>query len=88
MAIWQSIAYTAGLPELYVRSACLGNNNLAKPNANKIAKFLDLSSEFGNSLTEFANKWEAASTVKKEPLQCHFQEIVNEYGSTLKRSSY
>ena len=83
-ATWQSIAVATGLSEVYTTSACLGENYLAKTNADKLAEFLGLSSEVTDALTEFANKGEAAAIVTKEPLQYRFQEIVYVYGSTLK----
>ena len=83
-ATWKSIADAAGLSEVYTTSACLGENYLDKANADKVAEFLGLSPEVGDTLSEFANKGEAASTVTKEPLQYRFQEIVYVYGSTIK----
>lgn len=81
---WAAIAKAAGLSEVYVTSACLGENALGPAEARKVAKFLGLGSGVAAALTEFANKGEAAPTVPKEPLQYRFQEIIYVYGRTLK----
>ena len=81
---WAAIAKAAGLSEVYVTSACLGENALGPAEAKKVAKFLGLGSGIAAALTEFANKGEAAPTVPKEPLQYRFQEIIYVYGRTMK----
>ncbi len=81
---WSAIAKTAGLSDVYVTSACLGENALDTEAAGKVAKFLGLKTDVAEALTEFANKGEAAPTVPKEPLQYRFQEIIYVYGSTMK----
>lgn len=81
---WAAIARAAGLSEVYVTSACLGENALGPVEARKVAKFLALGSGVAAALTEFANKGEAAPAVPKEPLQYRFQEIVYVYGRTMK----
>lgn len=81
---WAAIAKAAGLSEVYVTSACLGENALGPTEARKVAKFLGLGAGVAAALTEFANKGEAAPTVPKEPLQYRFQEIIYVYGRTMK----
>ncbi len=81
---WAAISKAAGVSEVYVTSACLGENALGDEDAKKVAKFLGLPSKVAVALTEFANKGEAAPTIPKEPLQYRFQEIIYVYGSTLK----
>lgn len=81
---WAAIAKAAGLSEVYVTSACLGENALGPAEAKKVAKFLGLGAGVAAALTEFANKGEAAPTVPKEPLQYRFQEIIYVYGRTMK----
>src|SRR5688572_2434495 len=81
---WAAIAKATGLSDVYVTSACLGENALAKEPAEKLANFLGLTSEVAAALTEFSNKGEAALTVPKEPLQYRFQEIIYVYGRTMK----
>lgn len=81
---WAGIAKAAGLSEVYVTSACLGENALGPVEAKKVAKCLGLGAGVAAALTEFANKGEAAPTVPKEPLQYRFQEIIYVYGRTMK----
>lgn len=81
---WAAIAKAAGLSEVYVTSACLGENALGPAEAKKVAKSLSLGAGVAAALTEFANKGEAAPTVPKEPLQYRFQEIIYVYGRTMK----
>ena len=81
---WAAIAKAAGLSEVYVTSACLGENALGPAEAKKVAKFLGLGPGVAAALTEFADKGESAPTVPKEPLQYRFQEIIYVYGRTMK----
>ena len=81
---WAAIAQTAGLSEVYVTSACLGENALDRDAADKVTRLLGLDPNVADTLTGFANKGEAAPTVPKEPLQYRFQEIIYVYGRTMK----
>lgn len=81
---WTAIAKAAGLSEVYVTSACLGENALDLSEARKVARFLRLKSGVVMALTVPANKGEAAPTVPKEPLAYRFQEIIYVYGRTMK----
>ena len=81
---WTAIAKAAGLSEVYTTSACLGENALEPDAAKKVVDFLGLDSAVAATLTEFANKGEAAMTIPKEPLQYRFQEIIYVYGRTMK----
>lgn len=81
---WAAIGKAAGLSEVYVTSACLGENALGPNEAKKVAKFLRLGSGVAAALSEFATKGEASPTVPKEPLQYRFQEIIYVYGRTMK----
>jgi cyanate lyase len=83
-ATWAAIAKASGLSEMYVTSACLGENALDKAEAKKVATFLKLSPKVAEALTEFATKGEAAPTVPKEPLAYRFQEIIYVYGTAMK----
>jgi cyanate lyase len=73
---WAEIAKSAGLSEVYVTSACLGENALSEEESNHIAEFLELGPEVAEALTEYATKGEAAATVPKEPLVYRFQELI------------
>ena len=81
---WATIAKAAGISEVYVTSACLGENALNLPAAKKVSGLLKLPLKVALALTEFSNKGEAAPTVPKEPLQYRFQEIIYVYGRTMK----
>jgi cyanate lyase len=81
---WAEIAKSAGLSEVYVTSACLGENALSQEESNRIADFLETAPEVAEALTVYAVKGEAASSVPKEPLAYRFQEIIYVYGSTMK----
>jgi cyanate lyase len=83
-ATWAAIAKAAGLSEVYVTSACLGENALGAAEAKKVTKFLRLKPWVAEALTEPATKGEAAPTVPKEPLAYRFQEIIYVYGETMK----
>lgn len=83
-ATWVDLAKIAGLSEVFVASACLGENQLGREEADKIASYLGLPNEVAEALTDFANKGENAPIVPKEPLQYRFQEIIYVYGPTLK----
>jgi cyanate lyase len=81
---WAEIAKTTGLSEVYVTSACLGENAISQEESNKIADLLQLNRDVAGALTVYATKGEAASTIPKEPLMYRFQEIIYVYGPTIK----
>jgi len=81
---WAAIAQAAGLSEVYVTSACLGENALSKDEAGKVGALLGLDPTVTEALTRPAIKGEAALTIPREPLQYRFQEILYVYGRTLK----
>lgn len=83
-ATWAAIGAAAGISEVYVTSACLGENALDRDASEKVARFLKLDPAVETALTEFAHKGEASPTVPKEPLQYRFQEIIYVYGRTMK----
>jgi cyanate lyase len=81
---WAAIAKAVGLSEVYVTSACLGENALSADEAKQVGKLLKLKPAVTKALTEFVTKGEAAPTVPKEPLAYRFQEIIYVYGRTMK----
>ncbi len=81
---WAAIAQAAGLSEVYTTSACLGENALEAPEAEKVAALLELPEGAVAAFAEWAKKGEAAPTIPKEPLQYRLQEIIYVYGSTIK----
>jgi len=66
-ATWSAIAKACGLSEVYVTSACLGENALSLDEAKKVTECLCLPSDISVALTEFATKGEASPTIPKEP---------------------
>lgn len=81
---WAQLAGIVGLSEVYVTSACLGENVLSLSEAEKITGHLKLGIEVTEALTLNPFKGESSPTVPKEPLAYRFQEIIYVYGSTLK----
>jgi cyanate lyase len=84
MCTWGELAKVVGLSEVYVTSACLGENALSTEEAGRLIAYLGLPSEIAEALTVYPIKGEAAPSVPKEPLAYRFQEIIYVYGSTLK----
>jgi cyanate lyase len=81
---WARIAQAAGLSEVYVTSACLGENVLSREEAGRVAALLDLGAEVSHALTVVSMKGEGSPAVPKDPLIYRFQEITYVYGRTLK----
>jgi cyanate lyase len=81
---WAAIARAAGLSEVFVTSACLGENALSAEEAARVTESLGLGPPVAQALATFADKGEAAPAVPKEPLQYRFQEIIYVYGRTMK----
>ena len=81
---WAAIAKAAGLSEVYITSACLGENALGPVEAGKVARFLRLKPAVAGALTVPATKGEAAPAIPREPLAYRFQEIIYVYGRTMK----
>ena len=80
---WETIAAAAGLSPVFVTSACLGMNSLAKEPADKVAAALDLGPEVAASLQEFPHKhWDKA--IPTDPVVYRFYEMINVYGDTIK----
>ena len=81
---WATLAQAAGLSEVYTTSACLGENALEVPEAEKLAALLELPEGAVECFGQWCNKGEAAPTIPKEPLQYRLQEIIYVYGPTIK----
>lgn len=86
-ASWGDISAAAELSEVFVVSACLGQNTLPAAAAAKVASFLD----FGNRTKDIEialqlppKKGQEAETVSKDPLIYRFFEITYVYGDTIK----
>ena len=80
---WEAIAAAAGLSPVFVTSACLGMNSLAKEPADQVAAALDLGPEVAAALQEFPHKhWDKA--IPTDPVVYRFYEMINVYGDTIK----
>ena len=83
-ATWAAIAEAAGLSEIFVTSACLGQNSLPADAASKVAGFLGLGPDVATALAVCPKKATDAETVSKDPLIYRFHEITFVYGDTIK----
>lgn len=81
---WAEVAAAAGLSEVFVTSACLGQNSLSKEAADAVCGKLGLSPEVAMTLTLCPMKAEGVDTVAKDPLIYRFFEISYVYGNTIK----
>ena len=84
---WEDISKAANMSEIFVVSACLGQNTLPAEAAGKVAKFLDLGNrtkEVEIALQRPPKKGQEAETVSKDPLIYRFHEITYVYGDSIK----
>ena len=84
---WKEISAAAGMSEVFVVSACLGQNSLPAEAAAKVAGFLDLGNRARDveiALQLPPKKGQEAETVSKDPLIYRFFEIIYVYGDTIK----
>ncbi len=84
---WADISEAAGMSDVFVVSACLGQNTLPADAAAKVATYLDLgihAKEVETALQLPPKKAQDADTVSKDPLIYRFHEITYVYGDTIK----
>ena len=84
---WEEISKAAGMSEVFVISACLGQNTLPAESAAKVAAFLDLGNRAKDveiALQRPPKKAQTAEMVSKDPLIYRFHEITYVYGDTIK----
>ena len=84
---WKEISAAAGMSEVFVVSACLGQNALPEAAAAKVAGSLDLGNRAKDveiALQMPPKKGQEAETVSKDPLIYRFHEIIYVYGDTIK----
>ena len=84
---WADISAAAGMSEVFVVSACLGQNSLPAEAAAKVADFLQLGNRARDveiALQLPPKKGQQAETVSKDPLIYRFFEIIYVYGDTIK----
>ena len=81
---WAALAEAAGMSDVFVVSACLGQNTLPAAAAEKLCAFLGLGTEFAECLQRAPKKAQTTETVSKDPLIYRFHEITYVYGDTIK----
>jgi cyanate lyase len=80
---WEHISKELGLSDVFVTSACLGQNTLAKSEAEKLGSTLGLAAEVVEALQVFPTKG-PGQVVPTDPLLYRFFEICYVYGPTIK----
>ena len=86
-ASWSDISEAAGMSDVFVVSACLGQNTLPADAAAKVAAYLNLGNHAKGveiALQLPPKKAQEADTVSKDPLIYRFHEITYVYGDTIK----
>ena len=84
---WAEISKAAGMSDVFVVSACLGQNTLPAEAAAKVASFLGLGNRTKDveiALQLPPKKGQEAEAVSKDPLIYRFFEITYVYGDTIK----
>lgn len=86
-ASWADISEAADMSEVFVVSACLGQNTLPAEAAEKVAAYLGLGNRAKDveiALQLPPKKAQEAEGVSKDPLIYRFFEITYVYGDTIK----
>lgn len=81
---WADIAAAAGMSDVFVVSACLGQNAMPAEAAEKLCALLDLDAGIVAALQRPPKKGAQAETVSKDPLIYRLFEIAYVYGDTVK----
>jgi cyanate lyase len=82
---WASLGEHVGLSEVFVASACYGENTLPPEAAARLCSALGLGDDVKTALSEFPLKGQSlGQTVPTDPLIYRFYEILQVYGLTLK----
>ena len=81
---WSEISEAVGLSEIFLSSACLGQNSLLQEDSAKLIDFLDLGEDVGTALTVCPMKATDTDNVAKDPLIYRFFEIAYVYGGAMK----
>lgn len=81
---WVAMAEAAGMSDVFVVSACLGQNTMPAAAAEKLVSLLGLGPEFVEALQRPPKKAQDAEMVSKDPLIYRFHEITYVYGDTIK----
>ena len=86
-ASWADISKAVGMSEIFVVSACLGQNTLPAEAAAKLIGYLDLGNRAKDveiAIQRPPKKAQEAETVSKDPLIYRFHEITYVYGDAIK----
>lgn len=86
-ASWADISKAVGMSEIFVVSACLGQNTLPATAAAKLIGYLDLGNRAKDveiAIQRPPKKGQEAESVSKDPLIYRFHEITYVYGDTIK----
>ena len=84
---WADISEAADMSEIFVVSACLGQNTLSADAAAKVTEYLDLGNRAKDveaALQFPPKKAQEAEMVSKDPLIYRYHEITYVYGDTIK----
>jgi cyanate lyase len=82
---WAALAERVGGHEVWLTSACYGENSMPEPYASKLCTALALSDDVKAALAEFPLKGQSlGQSVPTDPLVYRFYEILQVYGLTLK----
>lgn len=81
---WSEIAASAELSEIFVTSACLGQNSMEAEAAEKLGAFLSLDKDVVDCLQSYPLKADGVDLVSKDPLIYRFFEIAYVYGTSMK----
>ena len=80
---WTQIAEATGLSEVFITSACLGQNSVDADTAKRLCKFLSLSPAVETALKGYPVKAQTEYAMK-DPLIYRFLEMIYVYGPTFK----
>lgn len=81
---WKDIGESIGLSDVFIASACLGQNSLDAEDASKVGSYLDLCSDVVTALSICPMKGTDTDLVSKDPLIYRFYEIAYVYGGAIK----
>lgn len=80
---WVNLGKAVGITDVFLISACLGQNSLAGDEAEKLCAALDLPVEVGQALQVFPTKGMDPLALQ-DPVIYRLQEIVYVYGPSIK----
>jgi cyanate lyase len=81
---WADVAKKVGHSKEWVTSACLGQMQMTKKQAEVVGKIFDLPADAVSLLQAVPYKGSLPTAVPTDPLIYRWYEVVNVYGSTIK----